>query len=396
MSHCLEDVFRFYDQTNDAQLNLREFTMCVESMGFGAIGHSIFHELDKDESGTISYRELVASLHAKRGSYTVECQKLLTAMSFSMINTKHPAKAMTFDNTKWSTDDLDELRATIHERMLGKLARPADCWAAFLSDQGSERRLTCEQFCSAMRRVLGFDGDQRVLELAYAELDDDSSNEVSVDEFINWMLNKPQRRRLARSLSLASTRDLSTQPPLNKVKWSPGTLRNELRTMLEKSQVSSLDLLMAYDKSEDGYLCKKEFLAMVKALVGDEAVWYEGVKDAAIECFSKIAGKDKQLDIEEFARWMPYSPEAPPPPETGDNQQTGPVRVITDAISSVSRTLSRAASSLQLKAASDQVGKWTGGWFTKIASAFSPLRPQQRYLTRVAAEPPLEATTTSQ
>ena len=77
--------------------------------------------------------------------------------------------------------------------------------------------------------------------------------------------------------------------------------------MLRLTQVSALDLLLPYDKSDDGTLAKREFLAMMKAKVGDETAWRGGAKDAALDVFVIIAGADKVIDVEELVRWLPHT-----------------------------------------------------------------------------------------
>ena len=149
-------------------------------------------------------------------------------------------------------------------------------------------------------------------------MDDDTTNEVSLDEFTNWLNHRPQRRLIARSLSLNRERQPS-QTPLTEVNWTSSTLHAELQAMLLHSQVSALDLVLAYDKSEDGTLSKREYLAMMKALIGEEAAWRGGAKDAALDIFEQIAGDDNELDIEEMVRWIPqstrYVPPVPPAPQ---------------------------------------------------------------------------------
>ena len=69
--------------------------------------------------------------------------------------------------------------------------------------------------------------------------------------------------------------------------------------------LGALDLMLAYDRSEDNALSRKEFLGMFKKLVGNEGVWTSSnVKDACIALFNRIAGTDAEVDIEELQMWM--------------------------------------------------------------------------------------------
>ena len=49
-------------------LDAEEFALAVEDLGFpNDFGHTVFTDLDKDGSGTISYPELVEALHNRTG-----------------------------------------------------------------------------------------------------------------------------------------------------------------------------------------------------------------------------------------------------------------------------------------------------------------------------------------
>ena len=300
----IEELFRHHDLDNSGQLNLTEFTQVVESCGFGDIGHAIFNELDADSTGTISLKELQGSLKARRGNYSRECKQLLTAMSFSMLDHKEAPMKLHFKGERWSAENVSELRDEIRKRTMEQLGRPYDCWQALLDSAEVQRRLTGKQFCSAVKEALGYLGPPQVPLDAFAEMDDDSSGTVSYDEFMNWMTGRPQRRQVARSLSLETARG-PEKPPLGSLVWTEKVLRAELQDMLKRTQVSALDLLMAYDKSDDGLLSKKEYLVMMKALVGNEDAWRGGAKDAALDTFENLSGKDKSMDIEELVRWLP-------------------------------------------------------------------------------------------
>ena len=52
------------------------------------IDQLIFAELDVDGSGRISYVELIESLRSQRGTYSLECQRLLTDLSFDLLDGK--------------------------------------------------------------------------------------------------------------------------------------------------------------------------------------------------------------------------------------------------------------------------------------------------------------------
>jgi hypothetical protein len=289
----------------------------VERFGFGELGHEIFSELDADQTGTVSYVELMEAIGARTGHFSKNCQNLLAACAFENVtgDESSPSKQLPtkqFPSTPWEAKDSKTMRQHVRKVMAGQLARPYDVWQALLiggaaqpnSPPDSRRPgLTCEEFCAAMRGVLGFAGDEDVLELVYSQMDDTESNSVSFDEFCNWMNGKTQRRALARSISLQKTRR-HDEKPLDGVHWTVGRLRTELQTLLNRHGLSSLDLLMAYDKSDDESLSRKEFTWMMRKVLDNDAAWTSGFKEVALSIFDRISGGDGEMDIEEFERWL--------------------------------------------------------------------------------------------
>lgn len=110
-------------------------------------------------------------------------------------------------------------------------------------------------------------------------MDDDKSGEVSFDELENWLSFRPQRRRIARKLTLEKFRPANATP-LSYLHWSPGLVKSELQRMCEAGHISALDLLGAYDRSEDGMLSQKEFLNMMRHIISCEKAWHLGAKAA--------------------------------------------------------------------------------------------------------------------
>ena len=114
----------------------------------------------------------------------------------------------------------------------------------------SARRLTLPQLTGALRAAVGYAGEVSVVEELFSEMDDDEESSACLDEFLNWLNGVKGRRRVARSLQLSNRAE--DEPSLDEIDWSVDTLRQELNSMLMKANCSSYDLLMAYDKSEDG------------------------------------------------------------------------------------------------------------------------------------------------
>lgn len=309
----LEFNFRRFDASGDGELSRREWALAADRFGFGELGQDVFTELDHDMTGTISYLEIIETLSKCPHEISHNCQRLLTAMAFYTGDSEDKAGpdgqrgAHNFDNTIWHAQTVDVVRSTIRDRMLEQLATPSDLWQSLLHAAASVRRLSKEDFVKAMYTVLGFEctttWEHDVSETVYDEMDDDKSNDVTFDEFLNWINCRRQRRRRARQLTLKWRPKRAK--PLRRIIWTPDVLRYELQSMLTRAEVSTLDLLMAHDTSENGKLSEEEFLLMIKAIVADTLCWIEnGARRVAIDLFKSIAGDDNEVDLEELEGWF--------------------------------------------------------------------------------------------
>lgn len=309
----LQKNFSRFDASGDGELSRREWAMAADRFGFGEMGQEVFTELDDDKTGTISYKELIDTLLNEPGHMSLNCQRLLTAMAFY---TGDPTEeggpesriaARNFDTTIWHAQSVDDVRATIRDRMLQQLATPNDVWQSLLKVAGRGRRLSKDNFIAATYKVLGYEcttaWERDVCEAVYDEMDDDKSGDITFDEFLNWINCRQQRRRLARKLNLKWRPKRAK--PLRQIVWTPEVIRRELQAMLTRGEVSTLDLLMAHDQTENGKLDEHEFLAMMKSIISDSHCWFEnGARKACVELFYDIAGDDNEIDLEELEGWF--------------------------------------------------------------------------------------------
>ena len=67
-NQALEDVFTKYDTDKSGLLDPFEFAKACSDLGLEAVSHTIFKALDEDNSGAISYKELMNAMAA----FTVE------------------------------------------------------------------------------------------------------------------------------------------------------------------------------------------------------------------------------------------------------------------------------------------------------------------------------------
>ena len=306
----LEGLFRSNDRTGDGQLNLREFCVAVEDLGFGSVGHEIFNELDYNKSGTLSYVELLEKLkqqRMERGVLSDNSKRFLTLASFSLsgLSIMGDDELLEFDTFAWQATAVHEVRRLLCDRMLRACARPFDLWRLLLAKAKpkAQRRLNEPQFCSSIA-ALGYDGNVHLLQQIFDEVDEMNEAHISFDQFANWLNARPARRKRATQLNLRSVRTPS-DTPINEITWTPTVLRQELQAALVRSQLSALDMLMAYDKSEDGDLSLREFNHMIRRLVGDPEVWdLSNVADVVKQVFEQESGCDQSISIEDLEHWL--------------------------------------------------------------------------------------------
>ena len=92
--------------------------------------------------------------------------------------------------------------------------------------------------------------------------------------------------------------------PLNQIEWTADNLRRELQRLIQAADVSALDLIEAFDRSDDGNFEAKEFLAMIKRITRDDDLYEEHIRGIALTVFEAISGKDGQVDVEELMKWL--------------------------------------------------------------------------------------------
>lgn len=300
---ALQDQFKKYDATGDGQLNSLEFRKAVEPFGFGAMAHDIFVELDIDGTGTVSYMELIQTLKARRTEVSEGSKRLLTAMSFDLMN-QEKQELPKFDTTPWKAASTVELRTELCRRMSLVVAKPYALWRALLEKSNAKKKLKLKQFAIGLHFAVGFEeGQDDVVKECFQEMDENDAMLINFDSFINWMNGRPMKKRMATVLTLQHGRD-PVEPPLESIDWNFINLRTEIQKMLLRANATPLDLMLTYDNSEDGSLSKKEFIVMMKKIVNDEQLWAtSNVKETCADLYESISGGDNSMDIEELERW---------------------------------------------------------------------------------------------
>ena len=119
----LEAIFHRYDKSGEGTLDVNEFALAVEDMGFPSkFAMELFIELDNDGSGAVSHIELIDALLERSTAISKDTKKFLTCLAFSdskgssgnlqRIQDANRAQALLFD-ARWhltATDDPEALR----------------------------------------------------------------------------------------------------------------------------------------------------------------------------------------------------------------------------------------------------------------------------------------------
>lgn len=147
-------------------------------MGYGGFGHSMFLELDMDESGSISYGELLKMLKQRNARIGLDTKRLLTALAFN--------DAREIDVTQWhlSSTDPESLRVELQQMLMLQSARVTDLYRLFTTGRGGEPlSLTRELFVQSLKSS-GFAGSEEVLHACFDRIDLDRSHVIGVTELV--------------------------------------------------------------------------------------------------------------------------------------------------------------------------------------------------------------------
>ena len=158
----LEAVFKKYDSDGAGLLDLIEFSLAVEDLGFSAtFASDIFLALDEDNSGFITYAEILTMLRARAGVVSNSTKKILASIAFQGVDRAEPRDALgedaikAIDTSSWKLVGPDEesLRKQIHHELVRCSLRDADLYALLTTHMGGagsddgEPLMTMFAFC---------------------------------------------------------------------------------------------------------------------------------------------------------------------------------------------------------------------------------------------------------
>ena len=99
-ARALEAVFAEHDKDGSGLLDFREFEKVATKMGFGTSALGIFRDLDKDRSGSISYKELIGSFNEAPPA-NAEVKKLCTALMLTYGEDGASTTPPPIDTSRW-------------------------------------------------------------------------------------------------------------------------------------------------------------------------------------------------------------------------------------------------------------------------------------------------------
>ena len=403
----LEAAFRHYDADGLGTLDPFEFFRLVEDCGHGDNANLLLAELDADQSGSLSYSEVMISIKGAVPASSVARRFLLT-LAFEGHALRKPG-AGTVDWQRWPAVLRIDRRAAEEASLEGSsplqraqaLKRAAESARRALQTQlfaqnlgvsalyhalshshhdaralAAARRpakwggvgykaatweLSKTDFVYGMLK-LGFPPDYpEVLDECFESVDAERLGRWRFSEVYGWvhgLMGSFGRVKLARSevsfhwgLGRARGPDdvLAGKDEYLRLiarSWSTAALREEINGMLRRAALTAVDLFyartrathtdvsacavlgaplerlhracaishcvcatatQAWDEQHDGSLSKKEFMAMMRRLVGDPQLWNDESKripPLVEHVYSTVAGDDASIDVIEFEEWL--------------------------------------------------------------------------------------------
>ena len=186
--NALGRVFERYDRNRNGCLDFSEFDEICKDLGFSTFSASIFSALDGDESGSISYAELVQSLTSAIPT-DLDAKSFLTSLVCS-LNTSTQSDGdgevkVAIDTSSWriAGRDATSVQAELQTILRDSNARVADLIVLFDEDGDPVHVLIDErEFSNAMRRTFGYEGSEQVLRDIFQKLDLDDSGQIGFEE----------------------------------------------------------------------------------------------------------------------------------------------------------------------------------------------------------------------
>jgi len=204
--------------------------------------------------------------------------------------------------------DAASVRKQLQEQLAQSGAMVADLIKLFDDDNNGELLIDDMEFHKAMKKRFGWRGMPWVLDEVFRSIDSDGSGEIGFDELFEFVRGRrhalDRRTKCVRAMALQSDEAYA----LSELVWDSDELRRQINLMLERSHVSTADLLRAWDRSGDGRLSEVEFISSVADLfisAGHETLWDDEVHEVAVQVFATIVTSgDNQVRMSELEKWL--------------------------------------------------------------------------------------------
>lgn len=246
----LDAIFRRYDQKGtDGTLDAAEFQHAAEDLGFGAISHDLFAELDPSGSGTVDGSELLSALKLRGASR--EAKRFILGLSYEAEHA-----AVVLDTRAWqlTTESYEALRLQLGALLAAHEppARISDLFCAMTC--GANGTLSEAQLGRALERIgmIAVRREKALVRGLFEQMDTDGSGVIGQRDLYAWMRGAEAKRDRAQRLTLR-------KPAPRDIEWTPETLRKALQLALSHAVIGPVDLLRAWDSSaNDGAISRHE------------------------------------------------------------------------------------------------------------------------------------------
>jgi len=295
-ARALEHTFKQYDSNGEGLLDVREFHRAASEMGFGTVAADIFRNLDADQSGAISYRELADTLRGRTPASPDTRNLLLTMVWSSEVAATKQSERVAIESKKWRIKghDVESIRAELQAQLRSSGLHVSDLLQFFDTDSNSDHQVDDLEFLSVMRNRFGYRGSSHVIMELFRSLDTDGTGEIGFDELFEFIRGRrhslDRRNRNVRAMQLQAPLGARSSSLLD-VSWDVESLRVLLKQMLERSQMGTAELMRAWDRSGDFTIGKHEFLEGIRGFLRayeQRPLWEQEVRPVAEQAFTII------------------------------------------------------------------------------------------------------------
>lgn len=330
----LEQVFAKYDANGSGILDVVEFEEMAASVGFGAGAGAIFRELDEDNSGSISCKELMEALTGHQKQLSTDTKNLLAQAMWTDAPPPGGSVAVEtkIDTRKWkiTARDVAGVRKQMQDQIAASGVSVADILRLFDEDAGDEKLIDYMEFMNGMREHFSFKGNAFLIQDIFNSIDKDRSGKFGFDELFEFLRgfrhSLDARVNIPKHMPIVPPDDVDT---LDEIAWDIETLRIQMASVLNLHKVTCGPLFKVWDKSGDGKLGQSEFVHHVHdtffADPETQELWKSEVCRVARDAFVVVAGKldrgaagkrERSIDAVELHNWVTKAgtgvAEAPP------------------------------------------------------------------------------------